>query len=61
MEKLFTHFFTSKVGGLDMRLFINRSIVEAHGGTLKARNNLPECGATFYFTIPLNGETTNGQ
>ncbi len=52
MKKLFAHFFTSKADGLGMGLSISRSIVEAHGGHLEAENN-PDCGATFYFTIPV--------
>lgn len=53
MDKLFSHFFTNKPDGLGMGLSISRSIVEAHGGKLEARNN-PDQGATFYFTIPVN-------
>ena len=53
MPKLFTHFFTSKPDGLGMGLSISRSIIEAHGGRLDARNN-SDFGATFYFTIPVN-------
>jgi PAS domain S-box-containing protein len=53
MKKLFSHFFTNKPNGLGMGLSISRSIVEAHGGRLNAENN-PDCGATFYFTIPVN-------
>jgi len=52
MGHLFTHFFTSKPNGLGMGLPISRSIIEAHGGHLDAKNN-SDCGATFYFTLPL--------
>ena len=58
MKKLFTHFFTNKPDGLGMGLSISRSIVEAHGGQLEAKNN-PHHGATFYFTIPVNMKKAN--
>jgi len=58
MINIFTHFFTSKEEGLGMGLSISRSIVEAHGGCLDAKNN-PDHGATFYFTIPVNTKNTN--
>ena len=37
-----------------MGLSISRSIIEAHGGRLWAENN-SERGATFYFTVPVDG------
>jgi two-component system sensor kinase FixL len=57
MRKLFSHFFTNKPDGLGMGLSISRSIIEAHGGLLEAKNN-PDRGATFYFTIPVNRKNT---
>jgi two-component system sensor kinase FixL len=53
MKNLFIHFFTSKPDGLGMGLSISRSIVAAHGGRLEAKNNT-DCGATFYFTMPVH-------
>ena len=52
MTKIFNHFFTSKSDGLGMGLSISRSILEAHGGQLEAKNN-PDGGANFYFTVPV--------
>ena len=52
LDKIFQPFYTTKSEGLGMGLSISRSIVEAHGGTLRAKNN-PDRGATFYFTIPV--------
>jgi len=51
--RLFNKFITDSGTGLG--LFISKSYVEAHGGTIKAENNNGEGmkGATFTFTLPL--------
>jgi signal transduction histidine kinase len=48
--KLFTPFTTTKSHGLGIGLTIARTIIDAHGGTIEARNN-PEGGATFTVTL----------
>ena len=48
--KLFTPFVTTKLNGLGIGLTIARTIIDAHGGTIEARNN-PEGGATFTVTL----------
>jgi signal transduction histidine kinase len=52
LDHIFQAFYTTKADGLGMGLAIARSIVEAHGGRLTARNN-PEGGATFSFAVPV--------
>ena len=47
---LFTPFVTTKAHGLGIGLTITQTIVDAHGGTIDARNN-PEGGATFTVTL----------
>jgi len=46
LEKLFTPFLTSKAKGTGLGLEIAHKIVEAHGGTIEAKNG-PGVGATF--------------
>ena len=50
-DVLFQPFYTTKAEGLGIGLAISRTIVEAHGGHIRAENN-PERGATFYVTLP---------
>ena len=49
-ERMFDAFHTTKPGGLGMGLSISRSIIESHGGQLRALPN-DGPGATFQFTL----------
>ncbi|AIF84209.1 signal transduction histidine kinase [Candidatus Nitrososphaera evergladensis SR1] len=54
MPRLFQKFATKSDSGTGLGLYISKSIVEAHGGTMWAENNADGAGgATFYFTLPL--------
>jgi two-component system sensor kinase FixL len=51
VDKVFTHFYSTKPNGMGMGLTIVRSIVETHGGKLWAEN--VDEGARFFFTLPV--------
>lgn len=53
IPRLFEKFVTTSEGGVGLGLFISKSIIGAHGGTIWADNNLGERGATFSFAIPI--------
>jgi signal transduction histidine kinase len=57
MPKLFEKFVTTSEGGIGLGLFISKSIIDAHGGTIWAGNNPGERGATFSFAIPIGIST----
>jgi C4-dicarboxylate-specific signal transduction histidine kinase len=50
---VFTPFVTTKSNGIGIGLTIARTIVDAHGGSIDARNN-PGGGATFTVTLRLS-------
>ena len=54
MPKLFTKFVTKSFQGTGLGLYISKKIVEAHGGSLSADNNLDGKGATLCFSLPLD-------
>jgi len=49
-QTIFEPFYTTKSGGMGMGLSIVRSIVEAHGGSIRVRNH-SSGGAIFEFTL----------
>ncbi len=51
LDKVFTHFYSTKPNGMGMGLTVVRSIIEAHGGKLRAEN--VDVGARFFFTLPV--------
>jgi signal transduction histidine kinase len=73
LPRLFTKFATKSFTGTGLGLFISKSIIEAHGGKMWAKNNSDDLhngekgggmgGATFAFTLPLEsrGDSLNSE
>ena len=55
LAHIFEPFFSTKPNGMGMGLAISRSIIEAIGGNIRAKNN-EAGGATFTFTLPAAGD-----
>jgi two-component system sensor kinase FixL len=58
LARIFEPFFTTKPNGIGIGLPISRTIVEVHGGSIRAENS-PGGGARFYFTLPVVKEPTS--
>ena len=58
LTQLFERFFTTNDGGMGMGLPISRSIIEAHGGQIRADNESAFGGARFSFTLPAAADPT---
>jgi signal transduction histidine kinase len=55
LPKLFTKFARNRSQtGTGLGMFISKSIIEAHGGKIWAKNNTDTKGATFTFTLPIS-------
>ena len=52
-RKMFDAFFTTKAHGMGMGLAISKSLIEAHGGTLRFDDGAAN-GATFHIDLPSN-------
>jgi two-component system sensor histidine kinase VicK len=59
--KLFSKFATKSESGTGLGLFISKSIIEAHGGRIWAKNinSSGKKGAIFYFSVPLSNDINN--
>ena len=59
LERVFEPFVTFREQGLGLGLAISRSIVTAHGGSIRAENNA-DGGATFRCSLPVAQRQENG-
>lgn len=58
IDQLFDQFFTTKPEGVGMGLSISRSIIESHGGRVRAESRRDD-GATFRFTLQVSEQQAN--
>jgi signal transduction histidine kinase len=53
LDQLFHPFYTTKPDGMGIGLAVSRTIIESHGGQLRALPNIPS-GAVFQFRLSTN-------
>jgi signal transduction histidine kinase len=56
LPQLFTKFASKSFQDTGLGLFISKSIIEAYGGRIWAKNNPDGKGATFTFTLPASAK-----
>jgi PAS domain S-box-containing protein len=54
LDRLFDAFYTTKPDGMGIGLALSRTIIESHGGQLRALPDVSK-GAVFQFRLPTNG------
>jgi C4-dicarboxylate-specific signal transduction histidine kinase len=57
LNRLFDAFYTTKPDGMGIGLAVSRTIIESHGGRLRALPNVPK-GAVFQVQLPTDGEAS---
>jgi PAS domain S-box-containing protein len=58
LDRFFEPFYSTKASGMGIGLSICRSIVEAHGGRIRATGNAPR-GATLHITLPVSQDAVS--
>ena len=54
MDRMFERFASKSESGTGLGLYISKRIVDAHGGSIGAENNIDGRGATFWFMLPIS-------
>ena len=60
LPRIFERFYTDGSGGTGIGLFVCKTVIEDHGGTIEAASEVGQ-GATFLIRLPLGGAPTAAQ
>lgn len=61
LPKLFTKFASKSLNGIGLGLYISKNIIEAHKGTITAKNNPGNIGARFVIMLPRDVDNILGE